>query len=201
MTSVSIEPQNVTALLGSSPVVFTCTITLNHDIGPDHSALNVVWTQDAMTVTSSVNPKLGLHSVFNSSMTVSTHSPSSQKEYCCNASIIGTNAVSDCSSIEVLGKKITLLVLLLNIKFTELVITGQYQQIQLGSTSTVTCSVPQLMSSNIKWISHDGAVVSSSGVLMLFGDHTIDGRTFRCVVNSTQLYSPGERNITVIIKS
>ena len=86
--------------------------------------------------------------------------------------------------------------------FTEIVITGQYdQQIQLGSTSTITCSVPELMNSNIKWISHDGAVVSSSGVLMLFGDHTIDGRTFRCVVNSTQLYSPGERNITVIIKS
>ena len=86
-------------------------------------------------------------------------------------------------------------------KFTEIVITGQYQQIQLGSTSIVTCSVPQLMNTNIKWISHDGAVVSSSGVLMLFGDLTIDGRIFRCVVNSTQLYSPGERNITVIIKS
>ena len=39
--------------------------------------------------------------------------------------------------------------------------------------------------------------MSSSGVLMLFGDHTIDGRIFKCVVNSTQLYSPGERNITV----
>ena len=154
-----------------------------------------------MSVKSSVNSKLGLHSVFSSSITVSTRTPFSRKEYCCNASIIGTNAVSDCASIKVLGKKITLLVLLLNIKFTEIVITGQYQQIQLGNTSTVTCSVPQLMNSNIKWISHDGAVVSSSGVLMLFGDHTIVGRIFRCVVNSTQLYSPGERNITVTVKS
>ena len=179
-------------------MVFTCTITLNHDIGPDHSALNVVWTQDAM---SSISPNLGVHSVFSSSMTVSTHTSSSRKVYCCNASIIGTNAVSDCASIEALGKKITLLVLLLNIKFTEIIITGQYQQIQLGNTSTVTCSVPQLMNSNIKWISHDGAVVSSSSVLMLFGNHTIDGRIFRCVVTSTQLYSSGERNITVLIKS
>ena len=105
--SVSIEPQNVTALVGSSPVVFTCTITLNHDIGPDHSALNVDWTQDTMSVKSSVNSKLGVHSVFNSSITTPTHTSSSRKEYCCNASIIGTNTVSDCSSIEVLGKKST----------------------------------------------------------------------------------------------
>ena len=107
MTSVSVEPQNVTALVGSSPVVFTCTITLNHDIGPDHSALNVVWTQDAMSVISRVNPKLGSSNVFSSSKSVSIHTPSSRKEYCCNASTIGTNAVSDCSSIEVLGKKST----------------------------------------------------------------------------------------------
>ena len=86
-------------------------------------------------------------------------------------------------------------------KFIEIVITGQYQQIQLGNTSTVTCGVPELMNTNIKWISHDGAVVSSSGVLMLFGNHTIDGRTFRCVVNSTQAHSPGESNITVTVTS
>ena len=57
------------------------------------------------------------------------------------------------------------------------------------------------MNSAIKWINHVGTVVSSSGVLMLFGNHTIDGKIFRCVVNSTQLYFPGERNITVIVTS
>ena len=88
-----------------------------------------------------------------------------------------------------------------NENFIEISISGQYKTIQLGSTSSVTCSVPQLMNTTIKWISHDGAVVSSSGVLMLFGNHTIDGRIFRCVVTSTQLYSPGERNIAVLIKS
>ena len=85
--------------------------------------------------------------------------------------------------------------------FIEISISGQYETIQLGNTSTVTCSVPQLMNSNIKWMSYDGAVVSSSGVLMLFGNHTIDGRIFRCVVTSTQLYSPGERNITATVNS
>ena len=84
---------------------------------------------------------------------------------------------------------------------TEILITGQYQQIQLGNISTITCSVPQLMNSNIKWISHSGAVVSSSGALMLFGNHSINGRIFRCVVNSPQLHSSGERNIIVTVKS
>ena len=105
VTMVSIKPQNVTALVGTPPVVFTCTITLNHAIGPDHSALTVNWTQDTMSVNSSATPETGVHSVFDSSMTISTLTSSSRKEYCCNVRVVGTNAVSNCSSIEVLGKK------------------------------------------------------------------------------------------------
>ena len=151
---------------------------------------------------SSVNSNLGVHSVFSSSMTVSTRYFILSK-----GSIAALLVLWELMQylivpqLKFLVRKSHSLILLLNIKFTEIVITGQYQQIQLGSTSTVTCSVSQLMNTNIKWISHDGAVVSSSGVLMLFGNHTIDGRIFRCVVNSPQLYSPGERNVTVIIKS
>ena len=105
---VSIEPQSVTALVGTPLVVFTCTITLNHDIGPDHSALSVDWTQDALSVKSSATPEMGVHSVFHSSMTISTLTSSARQEYCCNARVVGTNVVSNCSaSIEVLGKKIT----------------------------------------------------------------------------------------------
>ena len=83
----------------------------------------------------------------------------------------------------------------------EIKIMGQFQKLRLGSTSTISCSVPQLMNSNIKWISPSGAIVSSSGALMLFGNHSINGRIFRCVVNSSQLHSSGERNITVTVKS
>ena len=84
-------------------MVFTCTITLNHDIGPDHSALNVVWAQDAM---SDVSSDVGVHNVFNSTTNISTHTPSSLKVYCCNAQIIGTSGLSDCSSIEILSEKL-----------------------------------------------------------------------------------------------
>ena len=194
---VSIDPRTITVLVGTPPVVFTCTITLNHAIGPDHSALCVDWS----SVKSSATPKMGVYSVFHSTMTISS---STRKEYCCNARIVGTNAVSTCTSIEVLGEKVTVCScneLLFATVVTEIGITGQYQQIQLGSTSAVTCSVPQLVNSNIKWISHNGAVVSSSGALMLFGNHSINERIFRCVVNSSQLHSSGERNITVTVKS
>ena len=111
VTTVSIKPQNVTALVGTPPVVFTCTITLNYAIGPDHSALNVDWTQDTMSVKSSATPEMGVYSVFHSSMTISTLTPSSQKEYCCNARIFGTNVVSTCTSIEVLGEKVTVMMM------------------------------------------------------------------------------------------
>ena len=107
---VSIEPQSVTALVGTPPVVFTCTITLNYAIGRDQSALSVDWTQDTMSVKSSATPKMGVHSVFDSTMNISTLTSSTQKEYCCNARVVGTNAVSTCTSIEVLGEENTLLI-------------------------------------------------------------------------------------------
>ena len=82
-------------------MVFTCTITLNHVIGPDHSALSVDWS----SVKSSATPEMGVHSVFHSTMTISTLNSSTQTLYCCNARVVGTNTVSDCSFIEILGEQ------------------------------------------------------------------------------------------------
>ena len=98
---VSIEPQSVTALVGTPPVVFTCTITLNHAIGPDHSALCVEWS----SVKSSATPEMGVvHSVFQS-MTTLTLNSSTQPIYCCNARVVGTNVDMDCSLIQILGEQ------------------------------------------------------------------------------------------------
>ena len=104
---VSIEPQSVTVLVGTPPVVFTCTITLNHDIGPDHRALCVEWS----SVKSSATPETGVvHGVFHSSLSISNLNSPAQNKYCCNARIVGTNAVSTCTSIEVFGEENTLLI-------------------------------------------------------------------------------------------
>ena len=100
VTTVSIEPLTVTALVGTPPVVFTCTITLNHDIGPDHSALSVDWS----SVKSSATPKMGVRNVFLS-MTTLTLTQSTQPLYCCNARVVGTKVDMDCSVIEILGEQ------------------------------------------------------------------------------------------------
>ena len=89
------------------------------------------------------------------------------------------------------------------IAFSEIRISGVFQDLRLGNTSTVICSVPSLMKDNsaISWLSQDGSTVSNNSVLYLQGNHTINKRMFTCFVNSTQLYSLGSKNITVTVKS
>ena len=101
VTTVSIEPLTVTALVGTPPVVFTCTIALNHDIGPDHSALCVEWS----SVKSSATPKMGVRNVFLSMTTLTLNSSTQTIIYCCNARVVGTKDDMDCSVIEILGEQ------------------------------------------------------------------------------------------------
>ena len=78
---------------------------------------------------------------------------------------------------------------------------GQFQNLQLGSTSTINCSVSLLMNSVINWLSHDGSVVSSSGALILQSvNYTINGRMFTCSVNSPQLTNSINETITVTVQ-
>ena len=80
-------------------------------------------------------------------------------------------------------------------------INGEYQNHQLGSTNTVDCSVPQLMESTIKWLSHDGSVVSSSGALILQSvNYTINGNMFTCFVQSPHLNHNYNETITVTVQ-
>ena len=80
-------------------------------------------------------------------------------------------------------------------------VSGPYQSLTLGSTAIITCSVADLSAPTINWLSHDGSVVSSSGALILQSvNYTINGRVFTCSVNSPQLYSPGQKNITITVK-
>ena len=80
-------------------------------------------------------------------------------------------------------------------------ISGNFNNLQVGSTLQLMCSIPQLMNSTIKWLSHDGSVVSSSGALILQSvNYTIDGRMFTCSVNSTQLTNSINQIITVTVQ-
>ena len=65
----------------------------------------------------------------------------------------------------------------------------------------ITCSIADLSAPTIKWLYQNGSVVSNSHVLTLEAvNYTHNGRVFTCLVNSSQLYSPGKKNITVTVK-
>ena len=207
---MTVEPKSTSVLIDSSEVLITCTVTLNHAIGTDHQALSVNWNH---TSTQRVDPShqselmssSSIEKTFKRLLTIPNVVQSSQGTYCCHAKITGSNEISNCSSVSVLGE----LRLALYIRYTITLIyfiviriNGVYQDLRLGSMSTVTCNVPSLEdNSAIRWLSQDGSTVINTGVLNLIGNHAFNERMFTCSVNSAQLYSSGNKNITVTVKS
>ena len=86
--------------------------------------------------------------------------------------------------------------------FLEILISGDYSDLQVGSTTNITCTVPGIPPEAVLWSgTWNGASTVSPGVLMLSSvDSTLNGTEFTCSVNSTKLYRPGERKITVTVK-
>ena len=72
----------------------------------------------------------------------------------------------------------------------------------MGSTTNIACSVPEIPQGEVLWSgTWSGASTVNPGVLMLSSvDSTLNGIEFTCSVNSTKLYRPGERKITVTVK-
>ena len=80
-------------------------------------------------------------------------------------------------------------------------ISGNYTQLQIGKTMQLSCGVPNLMDSSIKWLSHDGSVLNSSGVLILQSvNYTINGTMITCSVNSSQLINTINETITLTVQ-
>ena len=86
--------------------------------------------------------------------------------------------------------------------YTDIQISNNFQNLTLGSSTSITCSVPNLADSSIRWLSQgEQMVFNYSGVLVLETvNYTIDGKIFRCSVNSSQLYSPGGKSITITVQ-
>ena len=80
-------------------------------------------------------------------------------------------------------------------------ITDSYQNLRVGNTAVITCSVPLLNNSIITWLAQNGSEVNNTGVLILQSvDYSINGSVFTCSVNSSMLHTPEERNITVTVQ-
>ena len=79
-------------------------------------------------------------------------------------------------------------------------ITGDHNNLAIGSTAVINCTAPSVGDSMASWYS-DGSVVSSTGVLILPSvDYTIDGRKYTCTVNSSLTTDNISEAITVTIQ-
>ena len=91
--------------------------------------------------------------------------------------------------------------LFIHVCFIEIRISGDYSNLTVGSTTNITCDVPGLMSSVMSWTPPWSGATSTSNTLMLTSvDSTLDRVNFNCAVSSNQLYTPGEKMITVTVK-
>ena len=93
---------------------------------------------------------------------------------------------------------------------TDIVISGNFTDLTVGSASDLICSVPGLRTGgedcDILWRRTDTLQMTSppstNAILTLQSVKSmLNGSVFTCSVSSTQLYSPGSRNITVTVKS
>ena len=209
ISMVAIEPNNIVALsTGRTHADITCTVTLSSDIGPNYAALSVFWMTNSPD-DSKVQPLTGAaKDEFTRTLTIPLTN-TDQRNYCCNASLVGNaTTVSACSTVKILGdfnstnnaytkSKIVFFL------YTDIQIGSNFQNLTLGSSTSISCSVPNLANSSIRWLSQDEQmVITNSDILVLETvNYTIDGTTFRCSVNSSQLYSPGGKNITVTVLS
>ena len=108
------------------------------------------------------------------------------------ASSVYITATSECTSYNF--NEITLFLPGVSIK-------GIYTNIRIGNTVNITCMiVPLPQNTTYEWLSQNESIETSSNVLTLTGNHTIDGSMFTCLVKSPQLYSPIEKTITVTVQ-
>ena len=87
--------------------------------------------------------------------------------------------------------------------FADIEINGTYMQLQVGSTSTINCTVNNYDAgvSTINWLLQNGSVVSSSRVLTLQQvDYFINGREFTCSLNLSHWPYRINKVITATVK-
>ena len=216
VSDVSINENSISALKGTNNIIISCTITLNNTIGPDYSALNATWTHNGSQSTMlQANPSGmsgELSSMFTSVLTINSNEFTDSGSYCCVAAVSGSGDSNKmgCVTLSVLGKINTspifsniILKSLYALLCTDISISGEHSDLTVGSTYNITCSVPGLDdSSAIMWTSSAAAVpVSTTNTLTLQSvNNTLNGTEFTCSVNSSVLYSVGEKKISITVK-
>ena len=202
--------KNFVVLLETNFVLVNCSITLNASIGPLFNALQVSWlmngTEQQSNTALTPHDNIEYTNSFTSTLTVDITGYDKTGNYCCIASLAGSvQSMSDCLIVTVSGTvhKFCMIIKKSNyVHFLEISISENYSNLQVGSTTSITCTVLGIPPEAVLWSdTWTGASAVSPGVLMLSSvDSTLSGIEFACSVNSPKLYRPGERKITVTVK-
>ena len=79
-------------------------------------------------------------------------------------------------------------------------ITGDHNNLAIGSTAVINCTAQSVGDGMASWYS-DGSVVSSTGVLILPSvNYTVNGREYTCTVSSPLITDNISEAITVTIQ-
>ena len=84
---------------------------------------------------------------------------------------------------------------------TELQITGDYDQLTVGSDLMLTCSLNQTVAGSLfRWTTNSGTVLSNSSILQQGPVTTaMNGTVYTCSVSSENLVSGGSTSVTVTV--
>ena len=110
LEQVQVEKDNLVVLLGTNNMQLNCSITLNAPIGPEIGALQISWLMNGTKLQSSTKlTPLEVHSnSFTSTLTVDITGYNNTGNYCCSASLTGSDSdMSDCIIVTVSGIFVT----------------------------------------------------------------------------------------------
>ena len=84
---------------------------------------------------------------------------------------------------------------------TGLQITGEYDQLTVGSDLMLTCSLNQTVAGSLfRWTTNSGSVLSNSSILQQGPVTTaMNGTVYTCSVSSENLVSGGSTSVTVTV--
>ena len=147
--------------------------------------------------------------MFTSVLTINSNGLSDSGSYCCIAAVIGSGVSNkmNCSALNVLGK----LMLHVTMKYysfiiaTDITISGQHTNLTVGTTYNIDCTVSGLEDSEAiaLWtMSTDlsSVQVSANTLTLQSVNSTLTGAVFTCSVNSSKLYSAGQKTITITVQ-
>ena len=83
----------------------------------------------------------------------------------------------------------------------EIVISGNYQNLALGTMTVVNCTVPRVPAAALQWVASNGTVISSTNTLSLVSvDSALNGQQFICSASLPGQISTFSKNITVTVQ-